>query len=206
MLPDDMSFADAMATMAVTSVGPVIHSRYGEPWRHYHDHLHLAELKSHLRAAEADGVRIHDGGAALAFVLWHDCVYDPQAAHGRNEALSAQLCDLEFGAIGHPTSVRRACEAILATIGHVPPATDVCPDGALLLDCDLAILGATPERFALYDMAIREEYAHVPEEFYRTKRREVLKLFLERDRLFVTDWAHARWDAQARANLTTITG
>jgi len=205
MLPTNLTFAAAIAAFATTTVAPVIQSRYGEPWRHYHDELHIAEIKGHLQAAEADGVRIHDGAAAIAFVLWHDSIYDPQAVHGRNEALSSQLCSLEFGAIGHPTSVARACEAILATIGHTPPDPATCPDSALLLDCDLAILGAPPERFALYDIAIRQEYAHVPEDVYRTKRREVLLRFLQRERLFMTDWAHARWDAQARINLAQAT-
>lgn len=206
MLHENMTFAEAVETMAVTSIAPVIHSRYGEPWRHYHDHLHLSELKSHLKAAENDGVRIHDGAAALAFVLWHDSIYDPQSPHGRNESLSAQLCSLEFGAIGHPTSVLRACEAILATIGHIAPAADICPDGALLLDCDLAILGASPERFDLYDIAIREEYAHVPQDVYTSKRREIMARFLLRERLFLTDWAHARWEKQARHNIARMLG
>lgn len=204
MMDESLTFAQAMAEMAETNVAKAILSRYGEPWRRYHDMLHLTELKSHLLAAETEGLRITDGAAALAFVLWHDSVYDPQAAPGRNEALSAQLCDFEFGSIGHPTSVKRACEAILCTIGHQPPDPDRCPDGLLLLDCDLAILGSDPERFALYDASIREEYSFVPEATYREKRRGVLMRFLERDRIFLTDWGWERWEAKARANLKAV--
>lgn len=201
LMPHDMTFADAIADMAMTDVVTAAATRWSEPWRSYHDDLHMAELKDHLLHAERDGVGIVDGAAAFAWVVWHDAVYDPMAAKGRNETLSAQLCARQFGAIGHPESVTRACEAILATIGHEAPAREVSPDAALLLDCDLAILGAAPERFEQYCVQIREEYAHVPLETYVEHRRRILGLFLSRDRLYVTDWAHARWDAQARENL-----
>lgn len=203
LMPQDMTLANAIAEMAMTDVVNAAASRWSEPWRAYHDDLHMAELKDHLLAAERDGVKITDGAAAFAWVIWHDAIYDPMAAKGRNETLSAQLCARQFATIGHPQSVTHACEAILSTIGHEPPAREASPDAALLLDCDLAILGAAPERFAQYNAQIREEYAHVPIDSYTQHRRVVLSRFLERDRLYITDWAHARWDAAARINLAT---
>jgi predicted metal-dependent HD superfamily phosphohydrolase len=193
-----------MAEMASLDVVRGVLARWREPWRHYHDELHLAELKDHMLTAERDGVRIVDGAAALGFVLWHDAIYDPQSAHGRNEQLSAQLCSTEFATIAHPVSVERACEAILATIGHRPCDLALSPDVELLLDCDLAILGADPARFAMYDAAIRAEYTHVPEDVWNERRPGVLRSFLERERLYVTDWAHARWDGRSRKNLSAV--
>lgn len=201
LMRSDLTLAEAIEEMAATHFVHTLNCRYAEPWRHYHDITHIAALKDNLLTAAADGVRIADGAAAIAFVLWHDSIYDPQAAHGRNEALSAQLCSYEFGTVGHPASVSRACEGILATIGHRPPDPDLCPDGHLLLDVDLAILGTEPGLFARYDAGIRSEYNHVPEEIYLTKRREVLTSFLRRDRLYLTDWAFDRWEESARANL-----
>lgn len=197
-LPDNLDFYEACERMTPS---PSIKDRYAEPWRAYHNQRHIDELRTHVLAAEQEGVVITDGAAALAFILWHDAIYDPQSAHGRNEALSAQLCSKEFAAIGQMISVARACDAIIATIKHEPPSFEASPDAPLLLDCDLAILGSDPERFAAYDADIRTEYAHVPEDIYRTKRREVLTRFLQRDRLYLTDWAHARWEEQARENL-----
>ena len=201
LLSDNMSFREANSTRLLMPAFHTLYDRYSEPWRAYHSHQHIIELVNHVRAAENDGVKVHDGAAALAFILWHDAIYDPQATHGRNETLSAQLCAKQFASTGQAVSVKRACAAILATIKHETPSFEESPDAPLLLDCDLAILGADPARFGVYDKHIRIEYAHVPEETYQTKRREVLAGFLDRDRIYLTDWAHERWDTQARKNL-----
>jgi predicted metal-dependent HD superfamily phosphohydrolase len=201
MLASHLSFAQAMDEMAGHDEVHRVAARYREPWRAYHDELHLTELKRHLLQAGQDGVRTVDGVAAYGFVLWHDAIYDPQAAPGRNEALSAQLCRSEFSAIAQPVSVDRACRAILATVGHQLPDPGQSPDAGLLLDCDLAILGAEPVRFAAYDASIRQEYSHVPETLYAAKRSEVLATFLRRERIYRTEWAWMRWEAKARANL-----
>lgn len=182
----------------------LVAARYREPWRHYHDWSHPLAMMRHLAAAEVDGVAIADPLAAAGFVLWHDAIYDPQAAAGRNERLSAALCEACF--VAQPECVSRAVAAILATIDHRVPDVAVCPDGALLLDVDLAILGAAETDFDRYDAQVALEYAHVPAEAYRAGRTAVLRRFLERDRLYLTYWGFARWEASARANLSrTIT-
>ena len=60
--------------------------------------------------------------------------------------------------------------------------------------------------FAWYDAAIRVEYAAVPEEVWRERRPRVLGTFLARERLYLTDHFHARYDAPARANLRRAIG
>lgn len=195
------SVASAALRILAAPIGAALRSRLGEPWRHYHTWTHVATLLKRLSEAEAEGVTIHDPDACAVFCLWHDAVYDPQAVHGRNEELSALLCLAEAGDLVSPSSLTAAVAAIRATAGHVAPDAVTCPDGALLLDIDLSILGAGQEDFAAYDIGIRLEYAHVPPEVYVPRRREVLGGFLRRERIFVTRWAHARWDAAARANL-----
>lgn len=204
MLSDQMTLAEAMEEISILPVVKTLQCRHSEPWRHYHVWQHPTAMTQSLKEAISDGVRLIDGAAALAFILWHDAIYDPQASHGRNEALSAQLCSFEFGAIGHPNSINRACEAILATIGHVPPDSSICPDAEILLDCDLGILGAEQEHFDHYDACIRAEYYHVPEDIYAAKRKEILTSFLKRDRLYITEWAHEKWDEKARQNLERV--
>jgi predicted metal-dependent HD superfamily phosphohydrolase len=48
---------------------------------------------------------------------------------------------------------------------------------------------------------VRDEYRHVPELLFRTKRRSVLQGFLARPRLYNTEAYVDRLEAQARANL-----
>jgi hypothetical protein len=58
---------------------------------------------------------------------------------------------------------------LTARHGHLDAATlDV--DEAHFLDCDMAILGAAPERFDAYDRGIAREYAAPPAEAYAAGR------------------------------------
>ncbi len=75
------------------------------------------------------------------------------------------------------------------------------PDAKLLVDIDLAILGAEPLRFAEYERQIRDEYGFVPEAVFRDKRAVILRGFLERPALFATPAYAERFDLPARANL-----
>ena len=72
---------------------------------------------------------------------------------------------------------------------------------SLLVDIDLAILGAAPARFDEYERQIRDEYGFVPEAVFREKRAGILRGFLERPALFSTPALAARFEAAARANL-----
>ncbi|WBH16864.1 HD domain-containing protein [Sphingomonas radiodurans] len=190
-----------MAELFAHPVVAPLRARYFEPWRHYHDWSHPLAMIGHLAAAEANGVPIIDPVAAAGFVLWHDAIYDPKAPHGRNECLSAELCGWEMVAVADPASVDYAETAILSTIDHRVPDVKECPDGALLLDVDLAILGASEVDFKRYNTQIAAEYKYVPAEAFRSGRATVLRRFLDRERLFVTDWGVVQWEAQARANL-----
>ncbi|MFO0798180.1 MAG: hypothetical protein U0804_11950 [Gemmataceae bacterium] len=171
---------------------------YTAPDRHYHNLEHLAEM---FRVA-ARLTAITDDPAPVQLAIWfHDAVYDPRAAD--NEERSADLAATLLGPLGVPRDeIDRVGRLIRATahLTHDRPPPD--RDTMILLDADLAILGAAPERYARYAGAIRAEYAWVPEAEYRAGRAAVLKRFLARPRLFWTDLAHQEGDAQARANLT----
>lgn len=166
---------------------------WSEPQRHYHTLQHLDECLTAL----AQWRHLAGEPELLALALWfHDAVYDPRAHD--NEARSADWARSALPALGLPEQAcERVARLVLATRDHV--ASD--PDMGLLLDLDLAILAAKPQRFAAYERQIREEYAFVPEADFRAGRRRILQGFLARERLFVTEALHAAWDGTARANL-----
>lgn len=197
-----LSYADAVSVFLPEKIVQQAIARYDEPWRFYHNRSHFDDLIARLSMASKDGVEIHDGIAAIGFCAWHDSIYDPQAAHGRNEVLSALLCDTQMPLIAPMQSVHASRTTILSTVGHWLPDPDDSPDGALLLDVDLSVLGADQQAFDNYDANIQMEYSHVGELKYRQGRIKVLETFLTRDRLFLTEWAHAKWESAARENLT----
>ena len=139
------------------------------------------------------------GPEAVALAIWyHDAIHRPRA--GDDEEASAQLAKERLGAAGVPGPV---VENVVALILHTRHAELPPPgDPALLVDIDLAILGAEPERYAEYERGIRQEYRWVPKVIYRSKRAAVLRGFLDRDRIYSTDFFRKQLEAKARANLT----
>ena len=139
--------------------------------------------------------------AEVELALWfHDAVYDPQRKD--NEERSADWARASVLAAGCSAEIAgRVAALVLATKSHAAPAGDA--DAALLLDVDLAILGAAPGRFDEYERQIRAEYAHVPEAEFRARRKQVLQGFVERQRIYATDAFHDALEARARTNLAT---
>jgi len=170
-------------------------ARWAEPHRRYHTLQHLDEC---LALFESEGsLAEHPGEVAIA--LWfHDAVYD--TGRHDNEAASAQWARqvlLETGA--DAVVAERVHGLIMATRHSEVPSTS---DAKLLVDIDLAILGAEPARFAQYERQIRDEYGFVPEPVFRDKRAQILRGFLERPALFSTPAFAQRYGEKARANLT----
>jgi predicted metal-dependent HD superfamily phosphohydrolase len=185
--------------LGVTPPADEVHAgliaRYGEPHRRYHTVQHLDECFARLD--EAPVPVEHPCEVELA--LWfHDTVYDTRRSD--NEAKSAALARSEGARAGLAEAVLARLDAlILATRHDASPAT---PDATLLVDVDLAILGAPVDRFDEYERQVQAEYGWVPEPIFRRKRREILEGFLSRPRLFGTDAFRARFEDAARANLS----
>jgi predicted metal-dependent HD superfamily phosphohydrolase len=176
--------------------------RYAEPLRHYHTATHIMFVLRHLHEASHSAGR-SASPEVLAAALYHDAIYDPKASD--NEASSAVLAANDLAEIGWTTDRCRTVAAlILATAGHLSdddtePGTD--DDTAVLLDADLAILGADPGAYQAYVNGIRAEYVHVDDGQWHAGRSAVLRRFLGRDRLFATEYMHAAFEHRARANI-----
>ncbi|KQT11129.1 HD domain-containing protein [Ramlibacter sp. Leaf400] len=168
---------------------------WGEPQRHYHTLQHLRECLAHFEAASMLARR----PAEVELAIWfHDAVYDPRRED--NEQRSADWARDSVLAAGCDAQVADRVHAlVLATRGHVAEGDD--PDTRLLLDIDLAILGAAPARFDDYERQVRREYAHVDDAQWGAGRARVLRGFLGRPRIFATDAFRDALEARARDNL-----
>ncbi|MFQ4139824.1 N-methyl-D-aspartate receptor NMDAR2C subunit [Nodosilinea sp. PGN35] len=168
--------------------------RYTEPHRAYHTLHHLSECFSWFDRAH----NLAQSPGAVELALWfHDVVYDPRRAD--NEAQSAAWASRVIDGVGGGPVLQQTVHAmILATQHHSTLGTG---DGLLVIDSDLAILGAAPGRFAQYEAQIRQEYAWVPEAVFCQKRAEVIAAFLARPSIFTLGLFRARLEEQARQNL-----
>jgi predicted metal-dependent HD superfamily phosphohydrolase len=183
----------AMGARRIPDITPLI-DLYSSSTRHYHN-------MGHLRAclAELDSARhLAMDAPAIELALWyHDAIYD--ATRSDNEAQSADMATTAMKSVGvSQIRIDAVRSLILATRHATPPAT---ADEMLIVDIDLSILGKPESEFAAYESAIRQEYAHVPDAGFRQGRQLILQQFLDRPRIYLTDWFFDRYEAQARVNL-----
>jgi predicted metal-dependent HD superfamily phosphohydrolase len=174
-------------------------ARYAEPHRRYHDNAHVRAVVRDAAILAAE-LRLPADECALLTIAAgaHDVVYDGQP--GDDERRSASWARDRLTRAGVAAAhVARAEELVLATMTHMTPPDDLT--AWVLLDADLAILGADPEAYDRYRAAVREEYAALDEPAWRAGRAAVMTELLARDPLYGTGAARRRWEAAARANI-----
>ncbi|HEY5849778.1 MAG TPA: hypothetical protein VIT62_03305 [Lysobacter sp.] len=179
-----------------------LEAAYATPPRAYHNFQHVQEVLRHYHDVAAGPGWRQPSEVALA-VLYHDAIYE--AGSRDNESRSAELAVTHI-ARWWPTAgidAQRVTELIELTARHgsLRPG-EVDDEAALFLDCDMAILGAEPAVFDAYDRGITAEYrGHVPAWLFKLNRRRFLKALLARERIYLSDFFHERYDTQARRNL-----
>jgi predicted metal-dependent HD superfamily phosphohydrolase len=180
---------------------------WDEPQRVYHTRQHLDEGLARIYEW-APHVVTDDALPVLVLAWWfHDATYDPKEHN--NEELSALLAEDALRLLGVPENFcLRIARLVMATDHReAAPENDYVAD--VLLDVDLSILGAEPERFAEYEAQVRAEYSSVSDEDYAVGRGKVLDqfralAFSEPPALYRTDVGQTLLE-QARLNLGPLT-
>lgn len=173
-------------------------ARHAEPHRRYHTAEHVMWVLRHIdRLCAGDPGSDVDRQAIDVAALFHDVIYDPRSV--TNEADSAVLATAWLDATGWPNQrIARVERMIIATADH-----DASDDAeAILLDADLAILGASRDDYDSYVRAVRFEYSFIDDDQWRVGRADVLAKFIDRERIFATTTMAGEREQQARINLT----
>jgi predicted metal-dependent HD superfamily phosphohydrolase len=187
-----------------STVGADLLARWSEPHRRYHTLEHLALM---LDVIDRNSEAADDPDAVRLAAWFHDAVYEPFAPD--NEARSAALALAVLPDLGVAADrVAEVARLVRLTAGH--QVADGDRNGALLADADLAILASPPADYARYAAAVRDEYAAVAEDAFRSGRAQILGAFLASPDLFRAVPARAEWTARAhdnlRAEITTLLG
>lgn len=175
-----------------------ISEAYGHYDRHYHNLRHIASVLSQLDdLIEISAVTNPD---TIRLAAWyHDIVYHSQAQD--NEERSAWLAESSLRKVGLPRrTYLRVGALILVTKKHLADPSDI--QSHILLDADLAILGSSSSEYDHYSRSIRKEYGWVPDETYYPSRAQVLQSFLDRKRIYHTEYAFGNFEHAARLNLS----
>lgn len=199
----DTSWQRAWHGLAATGTGQALRdallARYAEPHRRYHTRQHLQECLRLFGELRHLPPHPHEVEMALWF---HDAIYDVKSSQNEQRS-AAWACEaLREAGVGREAAAL-VRDLVLATRHAALPTTS---DEQVLVDIDLAILGAEPARFAEYEQQIREEYSYVPGFLFKRKRREILKSFADREQLYATPELRQRLEARARSNLASAIG
>ena len=167
---------------------------YSEKHRSYHTLEHISACLSHLDSA----VEPEKNAPELELALWfHDAIYKPFSK--TNEEDSAELAKAFLSKNNVPQDcVERIYTLIMYTKDHAVPDN---LDAQLMLDIDLSILGTTRDIYQQFEKDIRKEYKRVPFFIFKKKRKAILESFLNRPRLFQTQYFFDLFEAQAKDNL-----
>ena len=167
---------------------------YQAPDRHYHTVQHLAECFEHFD----EGRELAERAGEVALALWfHDAIYDTHRSDNETESAAWAARAVHEAGAGAEVADRIAGLVLATRHSSVPAAGDP----SLIVDIDLAILGADRPRYDQYEDQIRREYAWVPEPEFRSQRRQILAGFLERPFIYSTTFFRRRLEPAARANL-----
>lgn len=177
-----------------------LQERYAEPHRHYHTWAHIGQM---LELYETVETKCAHREAVLYAIYYHDAIYKVPST--TNEEESADLFEAEASDHIDADTLTTAKRLIIATKVHAIP--DGMPEGEVhdcqyFLDIDMSITGMESEAYREYAQKIRKEYAVIPDAMYAAGRIQILKSFLEKERIFLTDSFRQQYEEQARENVT----
>ena len=172
-------------------------NEYGKKTRAYHNFEHLKNMFSKLKPFEN---RVEDL-PVLKFSIWfHDVIY--RVTRKDNELKSAELAREALTRSGmNKTRIQRCFDQIMSTKQHALQGDFQSFDEKLFLDLDLDVLSWPSEDYRTYTRQIRREYRIFPSFLYKKGRAAAMLKFLERERLYFTDFYFSEKELLARQNI-----
>lgn len=166
--------------------------------RSYHNLLHIGKVDKILNKYR------HLSRNFIALKLagdGHDVIYVPGSQ--TNEEDSANYMERVMTRLEMPDPVIvETKRIILLTKDHKTAEDDT--DGKLMIDADFAIFASPEAEYDAYAQGIWQEFVgsgKVPEEGFRRGRGNLVKGWLEQDRIFLTDQIRDELQPLARKNL-----
>ncbi len=194
-------------------VGNDVITRWQESQRHYHDIRHLQSVLNYLdwawplleQSGELTSLSPDEKQKLFnktELALWyHDVIYDPKAKD--NEEKSAELFKKHADTLNlDARTTEEVFQLILITKTHRDAKTLA---ERIVVDCDLASLGAEAKVFKQNSADIRKEYAHVPKPLFEAGRKKMLHEFLQMSPIYKTAPFRETYEAAAKANLQQAT-
>jgi predicted metal-dependent HD superfamily phosphohydrolase len=132
-----------------------IHTEYTKPYRHYHTLQHLSEFLGHYSAHKD---LISDRHSFLLAIFFHDLIYEPMQCTNEDDSIQlfklfVQDCHSAATATAGEDKVPKCSAAVIQLIELTKThecGQSMALDSQLFCDMDMAILGASEERYGQY--------------------------------------------------------
>ena len=170
-----------------------IQSAYTTPTRYYHNLNHLLHIYNELKPLKFSQKVWQE----LQFSLfYHDIIYNIKKEDNEKESAIFAKNQLSLLQI-NKKSIQRISKLINETKVHKPTSQI----NAYFLDADLAILGSSNFEYQKYIRNIRKEYSFYTDEPYKKGRKKVLESFLNKEKIFHTQYFYNKYEEQSQNNL-----
>ncbi len=177
---------------------------YGGAKRHYHNLDHLVHGLSEIKAwAGRTGAGAVDIDTLRKAYWFHDAVYR-DASPASDGAISDEEASAQLWLTSGLDSDTRGVTELIRATDHFQGRHIEHPLKHVMLGVDLAVLGQDEEIYDAYADAIRLEYADVPDDEYRAKRRGALEHLCGKEQagsLFADPYFAERYGEDALANM-----
>lgn len=165
---------------------------YGSQGRYHHTLRHVVEVTKVLCDYRN---KLPNFTTAVCAALWHNIVYDARRDDNKERCVKRWFFDADSLAV-RLAKKERVAQLIMATKSL--ETSDGATDMKFFLDANLSFLGQSSKRYAEYMNGIRHEFAHLTEDKYRKERLDVLRLFLGRDKIYLTQSLREKYEKNAR--------
>lgn len=179
--------------------------KHEEPHRRYHTWEHIIEmfdfLFEHAAATNMSNDEIATLGGAM---LFHDSIYSIDPVYYRDNEVHSANYAREF--LEKHYIKKQYIDGIYKLIYSTAHGNGVCTENdqlsLLLHDSDLAILGATRERYQLYVTDIMDELGIGASKENQVKRIKLLTKFRRDKKLYKTEVGEEKFAGNAQKNLS----
>jgi len=162
---------------------------YSNKRRYYHTLTHLENIYNELKPFKLT--------PPVEFsIFYHDIVYKTQKSDNEEKSAILAINQLHKLSITDYLS-NDIYQLIIETKKHQTNSSE----NALFLDADISILGAKQEIYIDYIQNIRKEYTIYSDEKYSKGRKAILKKFLEKDRIYLSNYFYNLYEKKARNNI-----
>ena len=170
--------------------------------RFYHSLSHLGYMLNMLKIYLNQPTIFPDFSAhknLLLAIFLHDVVHETGDKEKDSEAASAAWGERLLPYLVADISLPEVKKLIMATTHK---QEDLNGAQALIADLDLALFGIGEKSISKRtNHQIRKEYSYMDDQTYNQNRRELLNRFLQRSRIFQTEFFYRRFEQPARKNI-----